>query len=320
MWAAIDASKDRLATYLDRKRRMLGLKQLGWQDVDAPVGETSAKLTYDEAANFIVTHFGKVSPRMAQLAGKAFEDRWIESEDRPGKRMGGFCTNFPDKSQSRIFVTFSGTLSNTATVAHELGHAYHQHVMNDLAPFNQQYAMNVAETASTFAEMVVADAALNSARSPEEKLVLLEDKLHRAVTLLMNIQCRFLFETRFYEERAKGIVSVERLNALMEGAQKDAFAGVLGRYHPHFWASKLHLVGPVDALPTVAVAQVSLPPEDRVRKGLRQPAILGGYPGHQGSLDLKADPRTVPMISARMCWTASIPSRSRIAPSMSAAA
>ncbi|MDP2871588.1 MAG: M3 family oligoendopeptidase [Bacillota bacterium] len=240
MWDAIDASKDRLAAYLERKRRMLGLEQLGWQDVDAPVGETSAKLTYDEAANFVVTHFQKVSPRMAQLAGKAFQDRWIESEDRPGKRMGGFCTSFPDKRQSRIFVTFSGTLGNTATVAHELGHAYHQHVMNDLAPFNQQYAMNVAETASTFAEMVVADAALHSARTAEEKLVLLEDKLRRAATLLMNIQCRFLFETRFYEERAKGIVSVERLNSLMEGAQKDAFAGLLGRYHPHFWASKLH--------------------------------------------------------------------------------
>lgn len=240
MWNAIDASKDRLVAYLERKRRMLGLDQLGWQDVDAPVGETSSKLSYDEAANFIVTHIQQVSPRMAQLAGTAFQDRWIESEDRPGKRMGGFCTSFPDKAQSRIFVTFSGTLGNTATVAHELGHAYHQHVMNDLAPFNQQYAMNVAETASTFAEMVVADAALNSATTAGEKLVLVEDKLRRAVTLLMNIQCRFLFETRFYEERAKGIVSVERLNALMEAAQKDAFAGVLGRYHPHFWASKLH--------------------------------------------------------------------------------
>jgi pepF/M3 family oligoendopeptidase len=240
MWDAIDDSKDRLAAYLKRKQRMLGLEQFGWQDVDAPVGESSAKLTYDEAANFIASNFRKVSPRMALLAEKAFEARWIESEDRPGKRMGGFCTSFPDKGESRIFVTFSGTLGNTATVAHELGHAYHQHVMNDLAPLNQQYAMNVAETASTFAEMVVADAALSSARTGAEKLVLLEDKLRRAATLLMNIQCRFLFETRFYDERAKGIVSVERLNALMEGAQKDAFAGVLDRLHPHFWASKLH--------------------------------------------------------------------------------
>ena len=80
------------------------------------------------------------------------------------------------------------------------------------------------------------------------------------------------------------------------------------------------LVRPVDPLSPVAVAQVSLSPEDRVRQGLRQFALLGGYPGHQGSLDLKTDPRTVPTISARMCWTASIPSRSRITPSISAAA
>jgi pepF/M3 family oligoendopeptidase len=240
MWDAINDSKDRLVTYLGRKAKMLGLERLGWQDVDAPIGRSGSKLTYDQAANFIVDQLRGFSPKMADLATRAFEERWIESEDRPGKRMGGFCTSFPGAGESRIFVTFSGTLGNTATVAHELGHAYHQSVMNRLNPLNQQYAMNVAETASTFAEMVVADAAVSNARDAEERLVLIEDKLRRAVSLLMNIHCRILFETRFYDERAKGIVRVERLNELMIEAQKEAFRGALGLYHPHFWASKLH--------------------------------------------------------------------------------
>jgi len=240
MWDTIDRNKDRLVTYMRRKKQYLGLGKFGWQDYGAPVGKAESKMRYDEAADFIVEQFGQVSPRMSALATSAFRERWIESQDRPGKRMGGFCTSFPESQQSRVFVTFSGSLGNVSTVAHELGHAFHQSLMNDLPPMAQQYAMIVAETASTFSELVVADAAVGHARSREEKIMLIDDKLQRAVALLMNIEARFLFETRFYEARRKGVVSVERLNELMLEAQKEAFADGLDVYHPHFWASKLH--------------------------------------------------------------------------------
>jgi pepF/M3 family oligoendopeptidase len=240
MWHTIDSNKEILVKYLKRKKEYLGLEKLGWQDIDAPIGKAKSKLTYDEAAQFIVEQFGKFNPDMARFAERAFTDRWIESEDRPGKRMGGFCTSFPEKKQSRIFVTFSGSLGNMATIAHELGHGFHQHLVFDLPVLAQQYAMNVAETASTFAEIIVANAAVMYAKDPEEKLMLIDDKLSRAVSLLMNIQSRFLFETRFYEERKKGIVSTKRLNEIMLEAQKDAFKDSLDVYHPHFWASKLH--------------------------------------------------------------------------------
>lgn len=240
MWQTIDRNKERLVAYLKRKKELLGLAKLGWQDVGAPLGSADSKMSYDEAANFIIEQFSRFSPKMAEFADMAFRNRWIEAEDRPGKRMGGFCTGFPLKKQSRIFVTFSGTMGNTATVAHELGHGYHQHVVNELPPLASNYAMAVAETASTFAELVVADAAVAHARSEQEKLVLMEDKLQRAVSLLMNIEARFIFETRFYEERKKGMVPVQRLNELMTEAQKEAFAGALDGYHPTFWASKLH--------------------------------------------------------------------------------
>jgi oligoendopeptidase F len=112
--------------------------------------------------------------------------------------------------------------------------------MAGVHPLNRNYAMNVAETASTFAEMIVADASVKKAKSGEERLALLEDKVQRSVALLMNIHGRFLFETSFYEERKKGIVSTEKINQLMEAAQKEAYCDALGEYHPHFWASKLH--------------------------------------------------------------------------------
>lgn len=240
MWQVITDYKDAFVKYLNRKAELLGLEKLSWYDLDAPVGKSNGKISYQEGAELIIEQFSKFGEKLASFTKKAFEDRWIEAEDRPGKRPGGFCTSFPESKQSRIFMTYSGTPSNVSTLAHELGHAFHSFALRDVHPLNKNYAMNVAETASTFAEMIVADAAVKNASTKEEKIALLEDKIQRSVAFFMNIHARFLFETRFYEERKKGIVSFERLNALMEEAQKEAYCNALAEYHPLFWASKLH--------------------------------------------------------------------------------
>ncbi|MFS8630820.1 MAG: M3 family metallopeptidase, partial [Bacillales bacterium] len=132
---------------------------------------------------------------------------WVEAEDRPNKRPGGYCTELPEFNESRIFMTFTGSASDVSTLAHELGHAFHSHVMNDLPRLNQNYAMNVAETASTFAETIIWNATVANARTNEEKLILLNAKLENATAMILNIHSRFLFEKAFYEERMKGIVN-----------------------------------------------------------------------------------------------------------------
>ncbi|MDQ6599739.1 M3 family oligoendopeptidase [Bacillus salipaludis] len=240
MWAVITESKELLVQYLNRKAKLLGLEKLSWFDLDAPYGKTESKVSYQEGAEFIQQQFSHFGEKMAAFARKAFEEQWIEGEDRPGKAPGGFCTFFPESNQSRIFMTYSGTPSNVSTLAHELGHGFHTFAMKGVHYLNRNYAMNVAETASTFAEMIVADAAVKNAKNEEEKLVLLDDKIQRTVALLMNIHARFLFETSFYEERKQGPVSSTRLNELMLSAQKEAYCDALDEYHPLFWASKLH--------------------------------------------------------------------------------
>lgn len=240
MWSAVEGSKERLKDYFQCKAELLGLDGLEWYDVGAPIAKSSRTYSFEEAAQFVIDQFGQFSPDMAALAERALTERWVEAEDRPGKRPGAFCTSFPESKESRIFMTFSGSADNLFTLAHELGHAYHGSVLRDMPPMSQRYAMNVAETASTFAELVVADAAIRAALTDEERLALLDSKIEQSAAMFMNIHARFLFETRFYEMRKKGVLSVDELNLLMEEAQREAYAEGLKSYHPHFWASKLH--------------------------------------------------------------------------------
>lgn len=243
MWDTITKNKPRVVDFLNRKATLMNQYKLTWADVTAPVSVGSyvpKKYSFEEAQDFIVENFGTFSTEMKDLAQKSFDENWVEAEDRDGKRPGAYCANLPESKQSRIFMTFSGTANNVSTLAHELGHAFHSHVMRDLPLLNRRYAMNVAETASTFCELLVSDATVEAAASKEEKIALLDSKISRAAVMFMDIHSRYLFETRFYEKRQQGLVDEEELCQLMEEAQKEAFQNALENYHPMFWASKLH--------------------------------------------------------------------------------
>ncbi len=241
MWDCVEKHKAPFVHFLGLKANLLNVKKLSWADVEAPfLPGDGDKIAYSDACALIVEQFGSFSPNMAAFADKAFKDQWVEAEDRPNKAAGGFCVAFPKSKESRIFMTYSGTASNVATLAHELGHAYHNHMVEKAPSPYQNYKMNIAETASTFAEMLVIDSLLKKASSKQEKLALLSNKIQRSVVFLMNIHARFLFECALYERRKMGFVSASELSALMLDAQKKAFKDQLDEYHPHFWVSKMH--------------------------------------------------------------------------------
>lgn len=250
MWGTIQKNKQPIIDFLTRKAQLFGKDKMDWQDQDAPIvlGDfEERRYTFDQAADFIVENFKKFSPKMSEFAQMAFDKAWIEAEDRPGKRPGGYCTSLPKSQESRIFMTYGESVNEVSTLAHELGHAFHSHVMWDLPTLNQDYAMNVAETASTFAELIVADATLKEAKTDEEKINLLDVKLQNAVAMFMNIHARFIFESNFYAARQKGLVATDEITRLMVEAQKEAYIDGLGSYHPHFWAAKLHFF--IDEVP-----------------------------------------------------------------------
>ena len=240
MWEAVEEIKPLLVQYLEKKAELLGLEKLGFCDVPAPIHKNENKIPYDKAAEMILTQFNKFLPSFAKFSARALESGWIEAENRNHKRQGGFCLDLPITKESRIFMTYDGSLSNVETLAHELGHAYHNEVLYDLPPLNREIRENVAETASTMAEMIVADAALQEAKTPEERLVILDDKISRATAFCMNIRARFQFEKQFYEARKKGYVTPEKLNELMVAVQKEAYGDALSEYAPHYWGNTLH--------------------------------------------------------------------------------
>lgn len=240
MWSVVSAAAPNFKRYIEAKKKLLGIDKFMWYDQTAPVGESTKTYTFDEAGDFIVEHISSFSPEIGEFSRMALDKRWIEAEDRSGKAAGGFCTGFPITKESRIFMTFTGTYGGLLTLAHELGHAYHGWVLKDKPGFISHYPMTLAETASMFNELQVTDAALDAASDPQEKLMLLDQKLQNGYTDFCNIYARYLFDISFYKERNNGMVSRNRLEELMVEAQKKAYVGTIDGYHPLFWASKLH--------------------------------------------------------------------------------
>lgn len=242
MWNAVAGGRTRVAAYVAAKKRLLKIDKFRWYDMIAPLAGSEKTYTYDQACDFVVEHFRSFSDDLGRFSRMAIDARWIEAEDRPGKMGGGFCTGLHVAKQSRIFMTFSGNYNEMMTLAHELGHAYHGRVLSDRGYFGRHYPMNLAETASTFNEMLVTDAALEAAPSKVERLSLLDKKLQEELVMVCDIYCRYIFDTMFYEERKRGPVVPERLGELMVAAQKKAFGDILAKdgFHPIFWASKLH--------------------------------------------------------------------------------
>ena len=241
MWDAIAAKSAALLPYLEAKARLLNLDRMRWADLIAPVAKSESRFAYPAAADYIVQRFEAFGSDLGDFARHAFTRRWIEVEDRPGKAAGGFCTDLPLSGQTRIFMTYGGTFGGATTLAHELGHAYHAWLLRERPYFATHYPMALAETASTFCETLIMDAALDAAAG-EQELALLGNIGDEAVTMLMNLRSRFLFETAFFERRAAGPLTADELSALMVDAQREAYRGGLAEdgYHPLFWASKLH--------------------------------------------------------------------------------
>ncbi len=226
------------------KAQTMGRKQIAWYDLGAPLDiESGQTLSWPDAQKLVEKSFSASYPALGAYAQSAFDKRWIDWAPREGKRPGGFCTGSLLTKESRIFMTYNETLGDVLTLAHEAGHAFHSHVMSDIRPYSHFYPMTLAESASTFGEMILTEGILREPSIGDtEKALMLDTEINHGAIYLMDIPVRYEFEKAFYEERQEGEVSVSRLKELMAETQRRVFGDVLeeGGEDPYFWASKLH--------------------------------------------------------------------------------
>lgn len=227
-----------LERYLGIKARLLGKPRLGWSDLGAPLGASGA-MRWDEATDFVLTHFGAWHPDLRGLAERAFSERWVEAEDRDHKRPGAYCASLGD-GRSRVYMTFGGNRRSVTTLAHELGHAWHNHVLGDVPFARRKVTSTLAESASVLAENLVRDAALAAATTPAERLAMLDERLAAGVSFLMNLPFRYDLERDLYTLRARGELDPAALCEASVTRQREHHRDQLVSWSPYFWADKLH--------------------------------------------------------------------------------
>ena len=242
MLGAMQDSFPMFRGYLKVKARRLGKQALPWYDLMAPRGKNDRRFTFPEARDFILAQFGTFSGRLANLARRAFEQHWIDAEPRNGKRGGAFCMSVPLADESRVLCNFDGSLDQVSTVAHELGHAFHNECKVGKTMLQGITPMTLAETASIFCETIVTDAALAASASADEELAILETSLIGATQSIVDITSRFLFEKEVFERRGKSELSADDFSDIMLRCQKATYGdGLDERYlHPYMWAWKPH--------------------------------------------------------------------------------
>ncbi len=226
--------------YLELKARALKLPRLAWYDLFAPLGSGGRAWTFNDATAFIVEQFGAYSPKMRDFAARAFREHWIDAEPRPGKEGGGFCM-WLRRDESRILVNFSASYNGMSTLAHELGHGYHNLNLAQRTPLQRSTPMTLAETASIFCETLVKHAALQHA-SPAEQLEIIEASLQGNCQVTVDITSRFLFEQGVFERRQQRELSIDELCQIMLDSQRETYSDGLdaAALHPYMWAAKPH--------------------------------------------------------------------------------
>jgi len=247
MLEAMDEYAPKFWQYLKAKAKALGYEGgLPWYELFAPMGASSTKFTAEDARNYLVGLFAEFDGELSDMVARAFDNAWIDFYPRDGKAGGAFCAGVECLGESRILTNFDGMFGDVVTLAHELGHAFHNQCIADHRPLNHDYSMPLAETASTFNECVVMASAISKAADRAEKIALVENQLQDATQIICDIYSRYRFETMVFANREEMFMNADTLCSFMLEAQKQSYGDGLDHdhLHPYMWVCKSHYYGP----------------------------------------------------------------------------
>ncbi|WP_461538625.1 M3 family oligoendopeptidase [Spongorhabdus nitratireducens] len=221
----------------------LGIDKLGPQDILAPCPQPEGEQGYysfEKAVDLVVRAFSRFDPEMGDFARQMYDNNWIDAKPTENRSTGAYCTQFANVREPRVFMTWDGSVGNVITLAHELGHAWHNWVMKDQTWVESDYPSTLAETASIFAETLVRDALFEEAQSDADRMEVAWQDAESAAAFLVNIPARFEFEKRLVEKRDEGYLPAAELSELMEQSWAKWYEDSITEYTPMFWATKLH--------------------------------------------------------------------------------
>ncbi|MGB2894885.1 MAG: M3 family oligoendopeptidase, partial [Anaerolineales bacterium] len=231
------------------KARWLGVDRLRRYDIYAPVAKSEKKFPYSDAVAMVLESFQKFDPHMVELVQRVFDQDHFDSEVRKGKRSGAFCSTVTPNLTPWVLQSYNGTARNVSTMAHELGHAVHSMLAADHTALTQHSSLPLAETASTFAEMLLVDHMLEIEEDPDVRRDILFEQMDDAYATIMRQAYFALFERQAHEWVHEG-AAVDDLSEIYLDNLKDQFGDSLDlsedfRFEwlaiPHFYFSPFYV-------------------------------------------------------------------------------
>ena len=244
--ASVRASFPRLShRYYALKAKWFGKKQLEYWDRNAPLPKVETRtIPWDEARDTVLSAYSAFSPKMASVAQRFFDDRWIDAPARPGKSPGAFAHPTVPSAHPYVMVNYLGKPRDVMTLAHELGHGVHQVLAGPNGALMAPTPLTLAETASVFGEMLTFRSLLAKITDPREKKAMLAQKVEDMLNTVIRQIAFYTFERRIHTERKNGELTSEQLGKIWLDVQSESLGPAihLGEGYDVYWTYIGHFI------------------------------------------------------------------------------
>jgi oligoendopeptidase F len=206
------------------KRNLLGYDKLYDYDRYAPLLQNRQEINWDKARDIVLSSYSEFHPEMGEIAGKFFEQSWIDAAIKPGKRGGAYSASTVPSVHPYVFMNFDGKIRDVQTLAHELGHGVHQYLSRKQGALQASTPLTTAETASVFGEMLVFQNLIKKLDDPKEKLALLMGKIDDTIATVFRQVSMNRFEHAMHtKRREEGELTTEEFSELWRNSQEALY-------------------------------------------------------------------------------------------------